>query len=158
MEVSQERVAAEHEWMRDRAPIVVPVINDVRSRLADLFDTEVDSVTQAAYRTEVDTIFENGDLAVNVAALVGLLRTLDVTEDYPGFIIDEFLGRELAGAIAGTQPRRLLGEATFHFADVHTHHADAPAGADDLDAALAAGFQTRLPGWDWTATPSPYTV
>ena len=23
--------------------------------------------------------------------------------------------------------------------------------------ALAAGFQTRLPGWEWTDSPSPFT-
>jgi len=80
-----------------------------------------------------------------------------VDGDYPGFVADELLGRELAGMLAGQQPLRLLGEATFHYADVHTHgNAGAPAGADDLDAALAAGFQTRLPGWDWKATPSPF--
>jgi hypothetical protein len=61
--------------------------------------------------------------------------------------------------VAGTQPFRLLGEATFHYADVHTHgDAAATAGADDLDAALAAGFQTRLPGWDWTVSESPFEV
>lgn len=158
MEVSPRLVATEYDWIRDRAPVVVPLINEVRARLGDLFETDVDTVTEDAYRTEVDVVFENGDLAVNIAALSGLLRDLDVSDDYPGFIVDEYLGRELAGAIAGTQPRRLLGEATFHFADVHTHQSTAPAGADDLDAALAAGFQTRLPGWDWTASPSPFTV
>ena len=33
-----------------------------------------------------------------------------------------------------------------------------PAGLDDLDAALAAGFQTRLPGWEWRESPSPFAV
>ncbi|TKX76698.1 hypothetical protein EXE53_30470, partial [Halorubrum sp. SD626R] len=70
----------------------------------------------------------------------------------------------------------LLAQATFHFVDVHVD-GDAPersdgaegeqesagrvpgsAGADDLDAALAAGFQTRLPGWNWRERESPFGV
>jgi hypothetical protein len=94
---------------------------------------------------------------VNVAALLDLLGDLDVENDYPGFVVDELLGRELAGMIAGPQPLRLLGEATFHYADV-TIHTDGPAGADDRDAALAAGFQTRLPGWEWNERSSPFAV
>jgi homogentisate 1,2-dioxygenase len=71
------------------------------------------------------------------------------------------LGRELAGWIAGDQPLALLGEATFHYADVaHDPDPDATdaAGVDDLDAALAAGFQTRLPGWAWREDESPFSV
>jgi hypothetical protein len=160
MRLTPERVADEYEWVRDRADVVVPVINAVRSDLGDLFDTEVDPVTEPAYREEVDAVFADGDRAVNVAALVAILRDLDVEGDYPGFVVDELLGRELAGTIAGDQPLRLLGEATFHYADVSVHaEADREtAGADDLDAALAAGFQTRLPGWDWQETESPFAV
>ncbi|WP_246987324.1 hypothetical protein [Halorientalis marina] len=157
MEITPAVVAAEHEWVRERASVVVPLVNDTRDRLGDHFDTAVDPVDTDQYHAAVDEVFADGDRAVNVATLVALLRDLDVPGDYPGFVVDELLGRELAGTIAGTQPRRLLGEATFHFADVTTHGdpGDA-AGADDLDAALAAGFQTRLPGWDWTATESPF--
>jgi hypothetical protein len=71
-------------------------------------------------------------------------------------VVDEILGRELAATIAGGQPLALLAQATFHFADVFTH-TDGSAGADDLDAALAAGFQTRLPGWSWRET-DPFSV
>ncbi|PSP55848.1 hypothetical protein BRC82_04500 [Halobacteriales archaeon QS_1_67_19] len=164
MRLTPERVVAEYEWVRDRSDAVVPLINEVRSDLGEVFDTEVDGVTEPEYRREVEAVFADGDLAVNVAALVALLRDLDVEGDYPGFVVDELLGRELAGTIAGNQPLGVLGEATFHYADVHVHHADAlggpepPAGADDLDAALAAGFQTRLPGWDWRETESPFAV
>lgn len=158
MRVTPETVRAEHEWTRARADTVVPLINDVRDDLGDIFETDVDAVTCEGYRTAVDAVFADGDLAVNVAALVRLLRDIDVEDDYPGFVVDELLGRELAGMLAGTQPLRLLGEATFHYADVHTHgDPTEAAGADDLDAALAAGFQTRLPGWDWTATESPFS-
>jgi hypothetical protein len=156
MHVTQAAVAREHEWECERADRTVGLINDVRSELGPLFGTDVDTVTVSQYRSEVDVVFANGDLAVNVAALVALLREMAVTGDYPGFVVDELLGRELAGMLAGNQPRRTLGEATFHFADVHVQ--DGTAGLDDLDAALAAGFQTRLPGWDWTESESPFQV
>jgi hypothetical protein len=158
MRVTAETVADEHEWIRNRER-VPSLINDVRGRLGPLFDAEVDEVTAEAYRAEVDAVFADGDRAVNVAALCGLLRELDCEGDYPGFVVDEFLGRKLASTIAGGEPLALLAEATFHFADVHTHGSDGEtAGADDLDAALAAGFQTRMPGWEWTETPSPFAV
>ena len=157
MRVTEATVEAEHERIRGRAAIPA-LINDVRGRLGPLFDTEVSGVAVERYRREVDTLFADGDRAVNVAALCGLLRELDCEGDYPGFVVDEFLGRKLAATIAGGQPFALLAEATFHFADVHTHGDDERAGADDLDAALAAGFQTRLPGWNWTETASPFAV
>ena len=159
MQITRAVVSEEHTWVRDRASIVVPLINRVREDLGKHFDTEVGHVTSEAYCREVDAVFADGDLAVNVAALVTLLRDLDVKDDYPGFVVDELLGRELAAMIAGEQPFRLLGEATFHFADATTHgNQDETAGSDDLDAALAAGFQTRLPGWDWCERDSPFSV
>jgi len=156
MHLTPETVAREHEWVSARADRTVELINDVRADLGALFGTDVAAVETATYREAVDDVFADGDLAVNVAALVWMLRELDVEGDYPGFVVDELLGRELAGAIAGTQPLRLLGEATFHYADVHVH--EGSAGIDDLDAALAAGFQTRLPGWPWTERESPFSV
>ena len=159
MHVTPKRVAAEHQRVRDRAPIVVPIINDTRDRLGTLFETDVDSVTPAAYQQAVDEVFADGDLAVNITGYVGLLRELDVDGDYAGFIVDEVLGRELAATIAGGQPLALLAQATFHFADIHTHGDEGDnAGRDDLDAALAAGFQTRLPGWEWTERENPFSV
>jgi hypothetical protein len=195
MRVTPDAVAAEHEWVRGRADEMVTLVNAVRADLGDAFGTEVDAITPSQYRAEVDAVFAEGDVAVNAAALVALLRDLDVSGDYPGFVVDEFLGRRLAATIAGGQPLALLAEATFHYADIQTHSEarsgsgtraatdgrpegppderagsaatreqgsrepeDAPAGADDLDAALAAGFQTRLPGWDWTEQGSPFGV
>ena len=158
MEVSSADVAAEREWVRERTAVVA-LINETREELGERFETEVTPVELDEYRAEVDAVFADGDLAVNVATLVRLLRELDVTDDYPGFVVDELLGRELAGMVAGNQPLRLLGEATFHYADVTTHGDPGdPAGADDLDAALAAGFQTRLPGWEWREGESPFGV
>lgn len=158
MELTPEVVAEEHAWVRDRES-VVGLIDEVRANLGEAFDTRVDSVGHDRYREEVDTVFAEGDRAVNVAALVRLLRELDVEGDYHGFVVDELLGRELAATIAGGQPLAMLAEATFHYADVHTHgEPDETAGADDLDAALAAGFQTRLPGWNWTDGESPFAV
>jgi len=80
-------------------------------------------------------------------------------EDYPGFVVDEFLGRRLASTIAGGVPLSVLAEATFHYADITAGERDGEgAGMDDLDAALAAGFQARLPGWPWREGPSPFAV
>jgi len=159
MHLTPERVDREYEWVRNRAPVVVPILNQTRDRLGTLFETDVDSISESTYTEEVDKVFADGEVAVNVAGYVGLLRNLDVEGDYPGFIVDEILGRELAATIAGGQPLALLAQATFHFADVHTHGADGEnAGVDDLDAALAAGFQTRLPGWNWRETASPFGI
>jgi len=159
MRVTPAVVAEEYEWVRGRADTVVPLVNDTRGHLGEQFGVDVASIDETEYRGAVDAVFEDGDRAVNVAALVGLLRDLDVEDDYPGFVVDELLGRELAAMLAGDQPLRLLAEATFHVADVRTHGApDEAAGVDDLDAALAAGVQTRLPGWPWTEGPSPFSV
>ncbi|WP_435093684.1 hypothetical protein [Halorubrum sp. N11] len=163
MRITPETVRDERAWVRERASVVVPVINETRDRLGRLFETDVDPVTTEAYQREVDAVFADGEVAVNVAGCVGLLRDLDVANDYPGFVVDEVLGRELAATIAGGRPLSLLAQATFHFVDVHVSEdatADdaGTAGADDLDAALAAGFQTRLPGWDWREEESPFAV
>ncbi|AUG46803.1 hypothetical protein BVU17_04440 [Haloarcula taiwanensis] len=159
MRLTPETVDEEYKRVQDRASDVVPLINDTRAHLGSQFGVDVDMLTDDAYTAAIDEVFADGDRAVNVAALVRLLRTLDVTGDYPGFVIDELLGRELAAMIAGEQPLRLLAEATFHVADVRTHGADtATAGADDLDAALAAGVQTRVPGWPWQQAESPFGV
>ncbi|WP_311174053.1 hypothetical protein [Halobellus ordinarius] len=157
MNVTPERVESEAKWVRERAGTVVPLINETRRRLGEVFETDVDAVSEARYHEEVATVFAAGDVAVNAAAYVGLLRELDVSDDYPGFVVDEVLGRELAATIAGGAPLSLLAQATFHYADVTTHSAGG-AGADDLDAALAAGFQTRLPGWSWQEGGSPFAV
>jgi hypothetical protein len=158
MELTPTAVEGERDWVRERADVVVPLVNEVRAGLGDAFGTHVDAVSVEQYERAVDDVFVAGDRAVNVAALVALLRDLDVSDDYPGFVVDELLGRELAAMIAGEQPLRLLAESTFHYADVTGNDADGGAGADDLDAALAAGFQTRLPGWSWLETDSPFDV
>jgi hypothetical protein len=156
MRLTPETVRTQYEFVRERP--VAPLITEVRAALGDQFDTEVDPVSDEQYRREVDQVFADGDRAVNVAALVAILRDLDVEGDYPGFVVDELLGRQLAATVAGGQPLALLAEATFHFADVHTDSPAGEAGSDDLDAALAAGFQTRLPGWEWQASPSPFAI
>jgi hypothetical protein len=159
MHVTPETVATERDRIKSRADVIVPMINEVRSDLGEAFGTPVDPVAKQQYHTAVDAVFADGDVGVNVAALSSLLRELDVSADYPGFVVDEFLGRRLASTIAGREPLALLAEATFHYADVTIQGADDdPAGADDRDAALAAGFQTRLPGWTWREKPSPFRV
>lgn len=151
MEVTKAVVEREYEWTLDRASTVVPVANDVRRRLGDIFEVDVAAITEEQYEDAIEDAYADGARAVNVATMTRLLRDVDVTDDYPGFVVDELLGRELAAMIAGRQPLRMLSEATFHFADVHTH-TDGTAGLDDLDAALAAGVQTRVPGWSWRET------
>jgi len=163
MRITPETVRDERAWVRERAPVVVPLINETRERLGRIFETDVDPVAPETYRREVDAVFADGEVAVNVAGCVGLLRDLDVTGDYPGFVVDEVLGRELAATIAGGRPLSLLAQATFHLVDTGvsedvTADGAGTAGADDLDAALAAGFQTRLPGWDWREGASPFAV
>jgi hypothetical protein len=156
MHITADVVVREYEWCLDRSDVVVELINDTRALLAEQFDVTVDSVDERTYGEIVDTVFDDGDRAVNVAALICMLRTLDVEGDYPGFVIDELLGRELAGMIAGDQPLRLLAEATFHVADIRID--SDRAGGDDLDAALAAGIQTRAPGWPWKTGASPFEI
>jgi hypothetical protein len=155
--VTPASVRRERERFRERAPVVVDLLNETRDTLGARFGVDVAHVDEATYRTEVDAVFRDGEVAVNVAGYAGLLRDLHVADDYPGFVVDEVLGRELAATIAGGQPLSLLAQATFHVADGLTD-VDGPAGADDLDAALAAGFQTRLPGWSWREGTSPFGV
>jgi hypothetical protein len=159
MRVTPTVVADEYEWVRGRADVVVPLVNETRTHLGTAFGVEVGAIDERGYLDAVEAVFADGDRAVNIAALVALLRDLDVDGDYPGFVVDELLGRELAGMVAGDQPLRLLAEATFHVADVYTHgDASEAAGADDLDAALAAGVQTRLPGWPWRTGGGPFAL
>jgi len=157
MQLTPATVAAERERIRERER-VVPLLNRTRDRLGQQFGVDVAHVTPEQYRAGVDAVFADGDRAVNVAAYAGLLRELDVAGDYPGFIVDEVLGRKLASTIAGGEPLGTLAEATFHGADLLADEIDGRAGADDLDAALAAGFQTRLPGWEWREGASPFSV
>jgi len=157
MDVTPTTVRAERDRLLERADAVVPVVNAVRRDLGDAFDETVPPITRAEYRAAMDDVFADGDRAVNVAALSMCLREIDVAGDYPGFVVDELLGRELAATIAGEQPLRLLAEATFHYADVTAVTDTAGrAGLDDLDAALAAGVQTRLPGWSWREGENPF--
>jgi hypothetical protein len=157
MELTPATVAAERDRLRERET-VVPLLNRTRDRLGEQFGVDVAHVTEQQYRDEVDTVFADGDRAVNVAAYAGLLRELDAAGDYPGFVVDEVLGRNLAATIAGGEPLGTLAEATFHGADLLADEVPGQAGADDLDAALAAGFQTRLPGWEWREGESPFSV
>lgn len=156
MQISPHTVAAERTSLEERTGHYVGMINEARDRLADHFEQDVAHVSDAAFRGEVDTVFADGDRAVNVATFMRLLRELDVADDYPGFIVDELLGRRLAATIAGGQPRATLAEATFHFIDVGHEPPGATAGGDDLEAGIAAGFQTRLPGWPWQDAVGPF--
>jgi len=109
MNVTPTLVEHEREWILARADRTVSLINDVRDDLGAVYGTDVSHVTRTRYTEEVDVVFDDGDLAVNVATLVALLRNLEVYEDYPGFVVDELLGRELAGMLAGDARSASLG-------------------------------------------------
>ncbi len=157
LRIDRAAVEETHALLVDREPTVVALINRVRDALGESFDTEVAAVDGPAYRSALAAVFADDDLAINVAGLAQLLVAVDVADDYPGFVVDEVLGRELAGTIAGGQPWRTLAESTYHFADtMHGGAAGEAAGMDDLEAAVAAGVQTRLPGWPWTADGGPF--
>jgi hypothetical protein len=157
LRLTAETVRDQHEWVRERTPRLTAIVEDTRAFLGDAFEVEVGRVDENRVRAEVDAVFADGDRGLNVAGYVLLLRELDVEGDYPGFVVDERLGRLLAATVAGGDPLGLLAEATFHVADVRTH-TEGTAGLDDLDAALAAGLQTRLPGWPWREEPSPFAL
>ncbi|MFB6221922.1 MAG: hypothetical protein ABEH90_10855 [Halolamina sp.] len=157
MKLTPATVADERERIHSRER-VVPLLNRTRDCLGEQFGVDVAHVTRDQYHAEVDAVFADGDRAVNVAAYAAILRELDAEGDYPGFVVDEVLGRKLAATIAGGEPLGTLAAATFHGADLLADEIEGSAGADDLDAALAAGFQTRLPGWEWRESESPFSV
>ena len=149
-------IAEEREWLLNRSDRYTAEINELRADLGGFFDHAVESIDARQFESEVRAVLADPARACNVAGLIGICRQLDVTDDYPGFILDELLGRRLAATIAGGQPAATLAEATFHFADIRSDRPAAPAGRDDLDAAIIAGFQTRLPGWAWQDEPVPF--
>jgi len=104
-------------------------------------------------RAEFDAFLDDKDAALNVAALYRVGVELEVRNDYAGFVVDELVGRKIAATVAENDPEQTLAEATFHYIDVHTDKVldeeARTAGEDDVLAGLAAGVQTRLPGWDW---------
>lgn len=158
MDITVETVRAERDRLRTNARTYVTDINETRDGLAAHFAVDVDDVDPDEFNAAVEEVFADGDRAVNVAGLCLLLRDVDVADDYPGFVVDEFLGRRLAATIAGGEPLRTLAEATFHFVDVRIDDATASAGEDDLRAGIVAGFQTVLPGWPWRRSASPYEL
>lgn len=156
MEITPAVVADEHAAIVAEAERYAAHVNEVRSALGAYFDEDVGTVDVGDFERAVDTVFADPDRGVNAAALCRLLRELDVTDDYPGFVVDEFLGRRLAATIAGGEPLTTLAEATFHFADIHLDDTGTTAGSDDLDAGIVAGVQTILPGWRWRSEPGPF--
>jgi len=151
MRVSADTVDELDAFFDDRLDEVTELINDARDRLGDAFGEDVDKVTRDEVRAEFDDFLADQDAALNAAALYRLGVELEVRNDYAGFIVDEIVGRNLAAVVAGDEPERTLAEATFHYIDVHTEDVldETTAGEDDVLAGLAAGVQTRLPGWDW---------
>jgi hypothetical protein len=151
MRVSRDTVEELDNYIEENLDEIVALVNDARDRLGDAFGEDVDPVSADEVRAEFDEFLENGDAALNAAALYRVGVGLEVRNDYAGFVVDEIVGRNLAAVVAGNDPDRTLAEATFHYIDVHTDDVleETTAGEDDVLAGLAAGAQTRLPGWEW---------
>jgi hypothetical protein len=151
MRVSRDTVEELDDYIDENLDDIVALVNDARDRLGDAFGEDVESVSADEVRAEFDEFLDNGDAALNAAALYRVGVGLEVRNDYAGFVVDEIVGRNLAAIVAGNDPDRTLAEATFHYVDVHTDEVleETTAGEDDVLAGLAAGVQTRLPGWDW---------
>lgn len=157
MQITSESIATEQDRFESDVETYVKLINNIRDYLGHHFDESVKHVDREIVLDELQMVLEDPDRAVNIVALSGMLRTLDIEDDYPGFIIDEQLGQLLARTIAGGEPQATLATATFHYIDLFHDRPTATAGMDDLDAAMAAGLQTRLPGWDWQGGDGPFT-
>jgi hypothetical protein len=151
MRVSRDTVEELDDYIDENLDDIVALVNDARDRLGDAFGEDVESVSADEVRAEFDEFLDKGDAALNAAALYRVGVGLEVRNDYAGFVVDEIVGRNLAAIVAGNDPDRTLAEATFHYVDVHTDEVleETTAGEDDVLAGLAAGVQTRLPGWDW---------
>ena len=152
MRISDETVEELDDYVDDNLDDIVALVNDARERLGEAFGEDVDEVTREEVRAEFDAFLEDEDAVLNVSALYRVGVELEVRNDYAGFVVDEMIGRRIASTIAENEPEQTLAEATFHYIDVHTHEildGDRTAGEDDVLAGLAAGVQTRLPGWDW---------
>ncbi len=154
--IDRSTIDATHEHLLGASTEYVDLINEARENLGGFFDEDVAPVNQIGFRREVDLVFADPDLAVNVTALIYVCSSLDVIADHPGFIVDELLGRQLAIMIADGEPQATLAAATFHFMDIMYDTPEQAAGHDDTVAGVAAGFQTRLPGWAWQAASSPF--
>ncbi|MFP4188477.1 MAG: hypothetical protein ACLFR5_03605 [Halobacteriales archaeon] len=151
MRVSRDTVDELDAYVDEKLDSIVALVNDARDRLGEAFDEDVRRVSADDVRDEFDDFLEDGDAALNAAALYRVGVGLEVRNDYAGFVVDEIVGRNLAAVVAGNDPDRTLAEATFHYVDVHTDEVleETTAGEDDVLAGLAAGVQVRLPGWDW---------
>jgi len=153
MRISEETVEELDAYVDENLDDITALINDARDRLGEAFDEDVDEVTRDEVRDEFDAFLEDEDTALNVAALYRVGVELEVRNDYAGFVVDEMIGRRIASTVAENEPEQTLAEATFHYIDVYTHEVldenEKTAGEDDVLAGLAAGLQTRLPGWEW---------
>jgi len=153
MRISPETVDELHDFFEENQESVTALINDARGRLGETFGEDVDKVTQKQVRDGFEEAVQDEDTALNLAALYRVGVELEVKNDYAGFVVDEMIGRKIAATVAGNDPERSLAEATFHYIDVHTEEVleedGRKAGEDDVLAGIAAGIQTRLPGWEW---------
>lgn len=152
-EISRDTVDELRAFLEDEIEILTELVNFGRRRLGDAFDEDVDEVSRDDVMAELDEVLSDGDRALNLAALYRVGVDLEVENDYAGFVVDELIGRRIAASVADNDPGETLAEATFHYLDVYADEVvdedERSAGYDDVVAGLAAGVQTRLPGWDW---------
>ncbi len=151
MKISDSTINEFRDFFNENSDDVTELINLSRAKLGDIFNEDVELVGKDDVEDEFLYIMENRDLALNLSALYRIGVDLEVNNDYAGFIVDEIIGRQIASTIAQTEPEKTLSEATFHYIDIHTHQVleEGTAGSDDVMAGIAAGLETRLPGWDW---------
>lgn len=154
--ITDATVTTERDRLLKNSAEISTRINDIRDHLGAVFGESVDPVSSQAVADEISTVFADPDLAVNVTGYLRLLDEIDIASDYHGFIVDEMLGRHLAMTIAEGEPEATLAAATFHLVDASLDLPAATAGVDDRAAAIVAGFQVRLPGWDWQEHRDPF--
>lgn len=148
MKISENTIDEFYRFFQDNSDEIVYLINYSREKLGDEFGENVKKVDEKKVKKELETILENKDLALNIAALYKIGKDLEIKNDYSGVIVDEIIGKNIAATIAESEPKKTLAEATFHYMDIH-YNLGQTEGEDDVISGIAAGLQTRIEGWSW---------
>ena len=81
MRISPETVEELDAYVDENLDEITALVNDARDRLGDAFGEDVDEVTKDDVRDEFDAFLEDGDAALNVAALYRVGVELEVRND-----------------------------------------------------------------------------
>lgn len=147
-------------FVREHTPLIVELINRVRETYAKNLNQKIAPVTQEQVQREVDRLFSDWYVALNLAVLIVLSTTLEAEEDYEAFIVDEILGQAIAETIAAGVPYRNFAQSTFYLLDsgqkeeLHRAVPRRSLATDDALAGIAAGLEAILPGWEWMERPT----